>query len=210
MLKTFFWKRKWYIILISHFYGVTLYKYHILYGWHCRLSPRGSLSTEAEPRLTMISEGWQSTMSSGYECYIYSIILNVNFYNKFHRRETLLYDIQNCHPANWPIRLLEINMRYNNVDCHPRKHCQPKRSRAEVDNVSSGWQSTMSPVLRKMLYLFYYTESHFYNKFHRLRHCRVIWKIVTRPIDQSDCWKLTWGIIIIIEIIVHWKCNKNV
>ena len=40
-----------------------------------------------------------------------------HFYSKFHRRETLLCDIQNCHPANWPIRLLEINMRYNNVTC---------------------------------------------------------------------------------------------
>ena len=28
-----------------------------------------------------------------------------------------------------------------------------------------------------------------------MRHCRVTFKIVTRPIDQSDCWKLTWGII---------------
>ena len=26
-------------------------------------------------------------------------------------------------------------------------------------------------------------------------HCRVTFKIVTLPIDQSDCWKLTWGII---------------
>ena len=35
-------------------------------------------------------------------------------YNKYHRRETLLCDIQNCQPAKWPITLLEINMRYNN------------------------------------------------------------------------------------------------
>ena len=34
-----------------------------------------------------------------------------HFYNKVYRRETLPCDIQNCHPANWPIRLLEINMR---------------------------------------------------------------------------------------------------
>ena len=27
------------------------------------------------------------------------------------------YDNQNCHPVNWPIRLLEINMRYNNIKC---------------------------------------------------------------------------------------------
>ena len=33
-------------------------------------------------------------------------------YPEFHHRETLSCDIQNCHPANWPIRLLEINMRY--------------------------------------------------------------------------------------------------
>ena len=29
-----------------------------------------------------------------------------------------LCDIKNCHPANRPIRLLEINMRYNNFECH--------------------------------------------------------------------------------------------
>ena len=45
-----------------------------------------------------------------------------HFYNKFHRRETLPCDIQNCHPANWPIRLLEINMRYNKGKCHRIVH----------------------------------------------------------------------------------------
>ena len=40
-----------------------------------------------------------------------------HFYNKFHHRETLPCAIQNCHPANWPIRLLEFNMRYNKWKC---------------------------------------------------------------------------------------------
>ena len=35
------------------------------------------------------------------------------FYNKFYRIETLPCDIQNCHPANWPIILLEINMSFD-------------------------------------------------------------------------------------------------
>ena len=28
-------------------------------------------------------------------------------------------DTQKCHPFNWPIRLRETNMRYNNQNCHP-------------------------------------------------------------------------------------------
>ena len=45
-----------------------------------------------------------------------------HFYNKFHRRETLLCDIQICHPANSQIRQLEINMRYNNINYY---HIRP-------------------------------------------------------------------------------------
>ena len=49
-----------------------------------------------------------------------------------------------------------------------------------------------------MLYLFYYTECPISTtNFTAVRHCRVTFKIVTRQIDQSDCWKLTWGIIIV-------------
>ena len=40
-----------------------------------------------------------------------------HFYNKFHHRETLPCDIQNGQPANWPIRLLEIKVRYNKCNC---------------------------------------------------------------------------------------------
>ena len=46
-----------------------------------------------------------------------------------------------------------------------------------------------------MLYLFYYTEWTT-TKFTEVRNCRVTFKIVTRPIDQSDWWKFTWGIMI--------------
>ena len=70
----------------------VLNKYHIFTGWLCRLSPRGNI----------VNRG-------GAELYRMS-----HFYNKFQRRETLPCDIQNCQPANWPISLLEINMRYNN------------------------------------------------------------------------------------------------
>ena len=66
-----------------------------------------TLSTQAETRLTTVSEGRQSTMSSRTECYIYFIIQNVPFLQQF----SMLYerrhvydlwhmpcDIQNCHP----------------------------------------------------------------------------------------------------------------
>ena len=46
-----------------------------------------------------------------------------------------------------------------------------------------------------MLYLFYYTECLISTpNFTAVRHCCVTFKIVTRPIDQSE-WKLTWGMI---------------
>ena len=41
--------------------------------------PEETLSTEAEPRSTMLSEGWWSTMSSRKECNIYFIMPNVPF-----------------------------------------------------------------------------------------------------------------------------------
>ena len=41
-----------------------------------------------------------------------------HFYNKFHCCEIFPRDIQNCHPAHWPIILLEINMRYNKLNDH--------------------------------------------------------------------------------------------
>ena len=44
-------------------------------------------------------------------------------------------DIQNCHPAIWQIRVLEINMRYNNMVCRPWWYWPIKC--ASVDNVFS-------------------------------------------------------------------------
>ena len=40
-----------------------------------------------------------------------------HFYNKISPFGTLPCDIQNCHLANWQIRLLQINMRYNKYIC---------------------------------------------------------------------------------------------
>ena len=163
-----------------------------------------------------------------------------NFYNKFHRCETLLCDIQNCHTANWPIKLLEINMRYNNCRLSPRKECYiyfiipnvpflqrisppwdiavwhyinitlftgwhcrllPRgnivnRGGAEVDNAFRGVTIYYVTPVKNVIFILLYRMSYFYNRFHRLRRCRVTFKIVIWPIDQSDCWKLTWGIII--------------
>ena len=57
-----------------------------------------------------------------------------------------------------------------------------------------------------MLYLFYYTEYPISTtNFTVVRHCPVTFKIVTRPIDQSDCWKLTWGIITLNSILGREK-----
>ena len=98
---------------ISPPWGINLLCHPVKMWYLYIVSPRKKLSTEAEPMLTMLFEGWQSTMSPRKECYIYFIIPNVPFLQQISPRETLPCDIQNCHPANWPIRLLEINMRYN-------------------------------------------------------------------------------------------------
>ena len=52
----------------------------------------------------------------------------------------------------------------------------------------------MSPVKNVILILLY-RMSHSTTNFTALRHCRVTFKIVTRPIAQSDYWKLTRGIL---------------
>ena len=77
--------------------------------------PEETLSTEAEPRLTMLSRG-DNLLCHHVKNVIFILLYRMShFYNKFYRCETLPCDIQNCHPANWPIRLLEINMRYNKM-----------------------------------------------------------------------------------------------
>ena len=135
----------WYYINITFFTGDIV---------DCH--PEETLSTKAEPRLTTLFEGWQSTMSPHKECYIYFIIPNVPFLQQI-----------------WPLWDIAV-WHYINITF------------------------TIYYVARKrMLYLFYYTECPISTtNFATVRHCRVTFKIVTRPIDQSDCWKLTWGIII--------------
>ena len=56
-------------------------------------------------------------------CYIYYITSTPNV--SFLQQISMLYDywhmacdIINCHPAIWPVRLLEISMRYNNENSH--------------------------------------------------------------------------------------------
>ena len=97
------------------------------------------------------------------------------------------------------------------VDCHPSESIVDLGS-ASVDNVSSGWQSTMSP--RKKCYIYIMstrkegdiiiTECPISKKDKCFRitdtcvwDCIVKLKIVFLPFDQSDWWKLTWGIIMV-------------
>ena len=60
------------------------------------------------------------TMSSHEECNTYSIVQNVPFLIQNHLalipytcHVSWLCDVKNCHTANWPIRLLVINISYN-------------------------------------------------------------------------------------------------
>ena len=79
-------------------------------GWHFRLSPRGKI----------VNRGGADVDNAFRGVSIYNVtpwrMLYLFYYTEyaiFHRRETLPCNIQNCHPAKSPIRLLEINMRYN-------------------------------------------------------------------------------------------------
>ena len=75
---------RWYLRELWEHGGIlhvsTLYKYKILHSLRDDMvdcHPKETLSTEAEPRLTMLFKGWRSTMSSRKECNIYFIIPNV-------------------------------------------------------------------------------------------------------------------------------------
>ena len=73
------------------------------------------------------------------------------------------------------------------------------RGGAEVDNAFRGVTIYhINHPVKNVIFILLYRMSHFYNKFTVVRHCRVTFKIVTRPIDQSDCLKLTWGKIMYI------------
>ena len=81
-----------YIFSYKHYYiNITFFT-----GWHCRLS------TEAENENVIYRMLYLFYYT---ECPIST--------KKIHRCEALPCDIQNCHPANWPMKLLEINLRYN-------------------------------------------------------------------------------------------------
>ena len=82
----------------QHYINITFLRGDIV-DWHLE----ETLSTEAEPRLTMLLEGLQSTMAPRKNVISILLYKMSHFYNKFHRRKTLPCDIQNCHPANWPI-----------------------------------------------------------------------------------------------------------
>ena len=84
---------------IYHYINITFFT-----GWHGRFSPRENVPRDdnlpCHPVKNVIF-----ILLYGMSC----------FYNKFQCRVTLLCDIQNCHNVIWPIRLLEINMRYNKL-----------------------------------------------------------------------------------------------
>ena len=125
---------------------------------------------------------------------------------------------KNVTDHSWKLNLICL---YMNITYFTGWHCRlsPRGNivdwgEAEVDNASEGWQSTMSP-RNKMLYLFHYTECPISTtNFTAVRHCRVTFKIVIRQIDQSDCWKLKWDIMIyntsgVTTVTTHFTQFKN-
>ena len=85
-------------------------------GWHCRLSARGNIVNRGSASVDNAFREGDNLLCHPVKNVIFTLLYRMShFYNKFNRREIFPRDIQNCHPANWPIRLLEINMRYNNT-----------------------------------------------------------------------------------------------
>ena len=102
---TYITTRLWYYINITFFTG-----------WHCSLSPRGNIGNRGGAEVDNAFRGDDNLLCQPVKIVIFILLYRMShFYNKFHRRYTLPCDIQNCYPANWPIKLLEINMRYNNT-----------------------------------------------------------------------------------------------
>ena len=101
--------------------------------------------------------------------------------------------------------------KYINIALFTGWHCRlsPRgnivnRGGAEFDNAFRG-VTIYNVTLWRMLF-FYYTEYAISTaNFTAVRHCHVPFKIVIRPIDQSDCWKLTWGIITYYITLSHME-----
>ena len=141
--------------------------------------PEETLSTEAEPRLTMLFERWRSTMSSRKECNIYFIISNVPI---SYTTSILCYwiTLRTVWHFHWtsPVAMTLLRM--------PRR--PPLVSQFEP-----------------YAHIFAHVTFFLNVTLPSIALVKTVWhsKNVTRSIDQSDYRKLTWGII----ILDTWKCR---
>ena len=135
---------------------------------------------------------YKTRLCAGILCFywvfscLFAIIMNSNvtFHHKFGGKSS--------HEESYYINIAFL--RGDIVDCHPEETLSTE-AEPRLTMLFEGWQSTMS-LRKKLLFLFYYTECPISStNFTALRHCRVTFKIVTWQIDQSDCWKLIWGLI---------------
>ena len=138
--------------------------------------PEETLSTEAEPRLTMLFEGWRSTMSSRKEFNIYFIIPNV------------------------PISYITSILHYY-ITLRTGRHfhwMSPVAMTLPRMPPRPPLVSQFEPYAHIFAHVTFF-ECHppFFSPYKN----HVTFKNVTRSIDQSDYRKLTWGIII---LIVKW------
>ena len=129
--------------------------------------------------------GRQSTMSLRKECYIYSFIPNVPFLQQIStpRDVAVWHYINITFFTGWHCRL---SPRGNIVDRGGADRSRQCFQRG--DNIPC-------QTVKSVIFILLYRMSHFYNKFHRretlpcdIQNCHLE--------NQSDCWNLTWGIII--------------
>ena len=158
----------------SHYINITF-----LTGWHCRLSPQENIVTRG---------GAEVDNAFPVKNVIFILLYRMShFYHEFQRLETLPCDIQNCLPANSPIRLLEINMRYNNLQCNPVKNVGVFLSTIAEPRLTMfprGDNLICHPV-KNVTFILLYRMSHFYHKFYRRE---------TLACDIQNCHPVKWPI----------------
>ena len=82
------------------------------------------------------------------------------------------------------------------------------RKRITLPEPSEGWQSAMSPRKEGYIYFIIPNVPFLQHISPPLDIAFVTFKFVTRLIDQSDCWKLTWGIIN--KYVYHFSISEHI
>ena len=148
--------------------------------------PEETLSTEAEPRSTMLSEGWRSTMSSRKECNIYFIMPNVPIPSQLKvcvMKKVCAWGniLLECYPLLWRRATFYLNV----------TRCYDVAQNAATSAIGFSIWTVRASFSRSQHF------SECYPPLYILCKNGVTFKIFKQTTDQWNYRKLTWGIIII-------------